>query len=247
MCGRYARAKDKASLVEEFAIEDVPQEDLPADYNVAPTKQVYIVAERPADPEHPAARRSLAVAKWGLVPSWAKDPKIGSRLINARAETAASKPAFRSAYAKRRCLVPADGFYEWYEPEDPAAPRTRSGKPIKQPFFIHAGDGGSLALAGLYEFWRDRGAAPDAPWLMTVTVLTTTSSDAVGRIHDRMPMPLPESAWQDWLDPAADRDAANAALAAHTAEALVAYPVSTAVNSVRNNGPHLLDPLPAES
>ncbi len=246
MCGRYARAKDKASLVEEFAIEDVPQEDLPADYNVAPTKRVYIVAERAADGDHPQPRRSLAIAKWGLVPSWAKDPGIGSRLINARVETAADKPAFRRAFAKRRCLVPAEGFYEWYESHDPPTPVGRSGKPLKQPFFIHSADGRSLALAGLYEFWRDSSAGQEAPWLMTVTILTTTASDAVGRIHDRMPLPLPEAVWQDWLDPSADREAVTAALTAHTAEDLTAYPVTTAVNNVRNNGAHLLDPMPAE-
>lgn len=245
MCGRYARAKDKATLVEEFAVQDASPEDLAADYNVAPTKRVYIVADRAADEAQPAVR-SLTIAKWGLVPSWAKDPKIGSRLINARVETAATKPSFRSAFAKRRCLVPADGFYEWYESADPGAPKGRSGKPVKQPFFIHAADGGTLALAGLFEFWRDRAADPEEPWLLTVTILTTTASDAVGRIHDRMPLPLPAEAWQDWLDPKSSPEAAESALQLHTAGDLVTYPVSTAVNSVRNNGAELMDPIPLE-
>jgi putative SOS response-associated peptidase YedK len=247
VCGRYARAKDKATLVEEFAVDEAPPDDLAADYNVAPTKQVYIVADRPPDTEHAQPTRRLAVARWGLVPSWAKDPGIGSRLINARVETAAEKPAFRRAFAKRRCLVPADGFYEWYEPEDPAAPRGRSGKPLKQPFFIHRADGGSLAMAGLYEFWRDPQADPAQPWLMTVTILTTTASDAVGRIHDRMPLPLPAQQWRSWLDPSVGAAAAAEVLRSHTAADLVAYPVSKAVNSVRNNGPELLTPLPAEA
>lgn len=244
MCGRYARAKDRAALVEEFSCVESPEQDLPADYNVAPTKQVYIVADRPPDDTHPRSRRTLAVARWGLVPSWAKDPAIGNKLINARVETAAEKPAFRRAFAKRRCLVPAEGFYEWYEPTDPAAPRGRGGKPLKQPFFIHPDDGHSLAMAGLFEFWRDPQAADD-PWLMTVTILTTTSTDALGRIHDRMPLPIPPERWGDWLDPAATRPQVEQALASHTAERLAAYPVSTDVNSVRNNGPHLMEPLPA--
>jgi putative SOS response-associated peptidase YedK len=246
VCGRYARAKDKAALVEEFAVVEAPPEELQADYNVAPTKQVYIVADRPPDDEHPTPRRRLAVARWGLVPSWAKDPGIGAKLINARAETAAEKPAYRRAFAKRRCLVPADGFYEWYEPADPAAPRGRSGKPLKQPFFIHHADGSSLAMAGLYEFWRDPQAGPEQPWLMTVTILTTSASDAVGRIHDRMPLPLPEQQWRVWLDPSVGAQEAAEVLRSHTAEQLVAYPVSTAVNNVRNNGPELMEPLPAE-
>ncbi len=139
------------------------------------------------------------MARWGLVPSWAKDVSIGSRLINARVETAATKPAFRKAFAARRCLMPADGFYEWYA----SAAVGKGGKPIKQPFFIHAPDGRSLALAGLFEFWRDRAAQDDQPWLMSVTILTTTSTDALGRIHDRMPLPIRERDWDLWLDPGA--------------------------------------------
>lgn len=244
MCGRYARAKDKAVLVEEFDCTQVTEEDLPADYNVAPTKAVYIVAQRPADQEHPQPRRALEVARWGLVPSWAKDPGIGSRLINARVETAAEKPAFRRAFAKRRCLVPADGFYEWYEPTEPDAPRGRSGKPVKQPFFIHAGQGGSLALAGLFEFWRDPDPQAADPWLLTATILTTTSTDAVGRIHDRMPLPIRPVHWSAWLDPAASAEQVRHVLASHTADHLEAYPVATLVNNVRNNGPQLVAPLP---
>jgi putative SOS response-associated peptidase YedK len=247
VCGRYARAKDKAALVEEFAIDEAAEQDLPADYNIAPTKSVYIVAQRPADEVRPTPRRTLAVARWGLVPSWAKDPTIGNRLINARAETAASKPAFRRAFAKRRCLVPAAGFYEWYAPQQPDTPAGHAGKPRKQPFFIHPTDGASLAMAGLYEFWRDSTQGQEQDWLMTVTVLTTTSTDALGVIHDRMPLPIPPQLWRDWLDPQASADRVAAVLAGHTAEQLAAYPVSTAVNNVRNNGPQLMQPLPESS
>lgn len=252
--------------MEEFAIESVRGPDLAADYNVAPTKQVYIVVERTERGDRPertergdrpervegddseaGAQRTLTVAKWGLVPFWAKDPSIGSRLINARVETADSKPAFRRAFAQRRCLVPADGFYEWYTSSEPGAPRTAAGKPLKQPFFIHPAAGGSLALAGLFEFWRDPDPDAPEPWLTTVTILTTSATDALGRIHDRMPLPLPPAAWPSWLDPGSSPEAAREALSAHTAGLLTAYPVSTAVNNVRHNGPELLDPLPEEA
>lgn len=244
MCGRYARSKDQAALVEEFAIESAPPQGLAADYNVAPTKQVYIVARRSGD-DDPAPVRTLAIARWGLVPSWAKDPTIGARMINARAETAASKPAFRRAFERRRCLVPADGYYEWYEPDGDDAPKGKSGKPLKQPFFIHPTDGHSLAMAGLFEFWRNPDPELVDPWLMSVAILTTTATDALGRIHDRMPLPIPAARWDAWLDPAAGGSAAAEVLRSHTADQLSAYPVSRAVNSVRNNGPELVAPLAA--
>jgi len=151
MCGRYAAAKDPAALAEEFGVAVPPEPLLEPDYNVAPTKRVYVVVERE---QETGPRRELAVARWGLIPSWAKDPSIGSRLINARAETVAEKPSFRGAFAKRRCLVPADGYFEWYVPtplEAKESPAGKVGKPVKQPFFIHAADGSSLAMAGLYE------------------------------------------------------------------------------------------------
>lgn len=250
MCGRYAASKDKATLVHEFDIRRQPNTELPADYNVAPTKQVYAVVEREARPDlDKPQERELAVVRWGLVPSWAKDPKIGSRMINARVETLTDKPAFKRAVAKRRCLLPCDGYYEWYEPTDPDAPTTRGGKPAKQPFFIHPKDGSSLAMAGLYEFWRDPGRPKDDPdsWLWTVTVITTSASDDLGKIHDRMPMCVPPQAWQAWLDPGLqDGDAAVALLKPAAPGWLQADPVSTDVNNVRNNGPELVAPLPHE-
>ena len=169
MCGRYAASRDPDDLVEEFEVDRPPERRLDPDYNVAPTKPVYAVLERvPRDQPGAAAERLLAVVRWGLVPSWAKDPGIGSRLINARVETVAEKPAFRRAFARRRCLLPADGYYEWYTPEDPAAPRGKGGRPLKQPFFITSGDGSSLAMAGLYELWRDpsRDDGDPAAWLL---------------------------------------------------------------------------------
>jgi putative SOS response-associated peptidase YedK len=245
MCGRYAAAKDPAALVEEFEVAAAPEEALDADYNVAPTKKVYVVADRKHDDTF---ERSLLAARWGLVPSWAKDPSIGSRMINARAETVAEKPAFRRAFDKRRCLVPADGYYEWYLPTSPDAPVGKGGKPLKQPFFIHPADGSSLAMAGLYEWWHDATRDDDDPeaWRLTFTVITTEASDEVGRIHDRMPMTIERGDWAAWLDRGVGAADAAALLIPAMATRLDAYPVSTSVNSVRNNGPELIAPLEAE-
>ncbi|MDO8309372.1 MAG: SOS response-associated peptidase [Actinomycetota bacterium] len=245
MCGRYAAAKAPAALVEEFEVVAAPAESLAPDYNVAPTKKVYVVLDRPDREDASLHPRSMEIARWGLVPSWAKDPSIGSRMINARAETVAEKPAFRRAFAKRRCIVPADGYFEWYLPSEPGAPVGKGGKPLKQPFYIHPADGSSLAMAGLYEWWRDPTRADDDPqaWRLTCTVITTEASDEVGRIHDRMPMTVARDDWPAWLDPQIGPEAAGPLLAPAMTAALAAYPVSTLVNNVRNNGPELLDPL----
>ncbi|MCZ3389190.1 MAG: SOS response-associated peptidase [Actinomycetia bacterium] len=252
MCGRYASAKDPDALVEEFEVdESLVDKPLHADYNVAPTKSVYaVVSRQPEDGSEGAkAERQLRVVRWGLVPSWAKDPSIGSRMINARAETVADKPAFRRAFGRRRCLLPADGYYEWYTPTGENVPQTSRGKPVKQPFFIHRADGRSLAMAGLYEWWHDKSRESDDPeaWLLTATIITTSATDAVGRIHDRMPVVIAESDWQRWLDPAVgEREEIAPLMVPAQSSPLAAYPVSVRVNSVRNNGPELLEPLPLE-
>jgi putative SOS response-associated peptidase YedK len=258
MCGRYASARKRIELLEEFTVQsDRVAEDLKPDYNVAPTKPVYAVLTRQPDDrdgvrEQPASsddtvepgravepastgQRQLRVVRWGLVPFWAKDVKIGSRMINARAETVAEKPAFRRAFAGRRCLLPADGYYEWQQ--QPAGP--------KQPIYISRADGGSLALAGLYELWRDPTVPPDDPeaWLWTSTVITTSAPDELGHIHDRMPMVIDPASWGDWLDPANHEVSDLRSLLVPAAvSGLRTYPVSTAVNSVRNNGPSLIEP-----
>jgi len=218
-------------------------ESLAPDYNVAPTKTVPAVIERPprGEPQGEAVRRLVAL-RWGLVPSWAKNPAIGNRLINARMETVADKPAYRRAFAARRALLPADGYYEWY----PTQRTNKAGKPLKQPFFIRPKDGGILALAGLYELWRNKDRADDDPdsWLWSATVLTTTAEDAVGHIHDRMPLLVEPKRYGAWLDPSvSDRNSLLALLVPAAPGRLEAYPVSTQVNSVRNNGPQLLDPM----
>jgi putative SOS response-associated peptidase YedK len=187
--------------------------------------------------------RELRVVRWGLVPFWAKDISIGSRLINARAETVASKPAFRHAFARHRCLLPADGFYEWEKSGDPKSSR-------KQPYYIRREDGGVLAFAGLYELWRDKDRPDDDPdsWLWTATIITTRAEDEVGRIHDRMPMVIEPARWADWLDPAAtSADALHGLMTPAASVHLTTYPVSTEVNSVRHNGPGLIEPMEGDS
>jgi putative SOS response-associated peptidase YedK len=248
MCGRYASSRRPEDLVEEFEIDKVEvTESLQADYNVAPTKPVYAVLERAPREEDPATgpERQLRSLTWGLVPFWAKDPSIGNKMINARMETVHEKPAFRRAFTSRRCLLPADGYFEWY----PTDQRTKAGRPLKQPFFIHPHDGGVLAMAGLYEIWRDPTRDEDDParFRWTCTVLTTRAEESVGHIHDRMPLLVEPARYDAWLDPAhGDVDDLKRLLVPAAPGRLEAYPVSTAVNNVRNNGPELLDPLASE-
>jgi putative SOS response-associated peptidase YedK len=227
-------------LAIDFGAVDATDDAAPAaDYNVAPTKPVLsVVTRHPRDsegnPDPDRTVRGIRVMRWGLVPHWAKDPGIGSRLINARAETAADKPAFRDAVARRRCLLPADGWYEWQ----------RTGTD-KQPFFITPADGSPLALAGLWSTWRN----PDitAVPLVTCAVVTTGAVGPLREIHDRMPLILPVQAWQAWLDP--DSDDVRRLLtppSEQLVQALELRPVSKAVNDVRRGGPELVKRLEPE-
>jgi putative SOS response-associated peptidase YedK len=249
MCGRYASSRDPSDLVVEFEIEagNVREsvQELPDNYNVAPTDQVIAVVERKNREVPDETLRKLTTVKWGLVPSWAKDTSIGSRLINARMETVAEKPAFKKAFATRRCILPADGYYEWYTAEEKV-----NGKPVKQPYFIRPADGGVLAMAGLYEIWRDKSVEDpdkDEAWLWTCTVLTTTATDDLGRIHDRMPLLVERERYDAWLDPlSSDPDELLDLLVPAAPGRLEAYAVSKAVSSVKNNGPQLIDPLPPD-
>jgi putative SOS response-associated peptidase YedK len=236
MCGRYAVSHSAEELAEEFSVDSIDvRERLAPDWNIAPSKQVYAVLTRHHDGESGAAQRRLRTVRWGLVPSWAKDPAIGNRLINARVESAAEKPAFRRAFAKRRCLLPAEGFYEWRGEK----------KGEKQPFFIRSSEG-SLAMAGLYEIWRDKSRPDDDPdaFLWSAVILTTDATDDVGQIHDRMPMLVESRHWQQWLTPD-DTDPRDVLplLSPAVPGALEAYPVSTEVNKVAHNGPHLAEPI----
>ncbi|RLV51284.1 SOS response-associated peptidase [Nocardioides mangrovicus] len=256
MCGRYASTRRPEDLIEEFDVEPLPEQDtrrLEPDWNVAPTKEVYAVLERPARESDTGddheQQRQLRTLTWGLVPFWAKDPKIGSRMINARMETVAEKPAYRRPFERRRCVLPADGYYEWY----PTSQTTKAGKPRKQPFFIRPTDAGVLAMAGLYEIWRDPEKADDDPdrFRWTCTVLTTSAEDSLGTIHERMPLMLDPANVDAWLDPdhgvtTGDRDTLLGLLTPAAPGRLEAYPVSSLVSNVRNNGPELVAPLPLD-
>lgn len=249
MCGRYATSRSSDDLAAEFEVDDV-YDGLPdPDYNVAPTVAVPAVFER-VSKETGEAKRRLAPLVWGLIPSWSKAATGGAKLINARAESVAEKPSFRRAFSARRCLLPADGFYEWYLPEAARQAAGRAfrqpGKPKKQPFFIHRADGGLLAMAGIYEIWRDpaKDRDDDTAWLRTCSVITTQATDAIGQIHDRMPMVIGADSYDAWLDPKqTDSAAALELLSVTDPAALEAYPVSTQVNSVQNNDPSLVEPL----
>lgn len=231
MCGRFVSARKRLELLEEFGVTRDRVTDEPApDYNVAPTKKIYAVTGGTGGQD---GERELHTVKWGLVPFWAKDAKIGARMINARAETVAEKPAFRRPFAKRRCLLPADGYYEWKD---------------KKPFYIIRTDGGILAMAGIYELWRDPAVPEDheLAFLWTAAVITTQATDDVGQIHDRMPMIVEADLWGDWLDPEnTEISQLHAAMVpAQSKGTMTSYPVSTDVNFVRNNGPELIRPLP---
>ncbi|MBX9245957.1 SOS response-associated peptidase [Actinotalea ferrariae] len=254
MCGRYAAFREAQDLADTFDIEpdDIAEDAalLPPSWNVAPTDAVRVVVERApraADGEDEVPDdvvRSLRLARWGLVPGWAKDPSVGSRMINARVESLVDKPAFRKAAAARRCLVPAEGYFEWRKP-----PAGSPAKTPKQPFWIHADDGSPLAFAGLYEFWRDRSLPDDDPhrWLVTMTIITggaPTDDPVLAEIHDRRPVVLGRERWAAWLDPHRTDAAEAVDLLQDPAPRLVATPVSTAVNSVRTNGPELVERLP---
>ncbi|OMI35221.1 SOS response-associated peptidase [Streptomyces sparsogenes] len=242
MCGRYVSTRSPQDLTRLFHVTDWrPAETLAPSWNVAPTDEVYAVLQRaPRHGGDTSVRRELRALRWGMVPSWAKDPKIGSRMINARVETVHEKPAYRRAFARHRCLLPADGFYEWQPVENEKTGRTR-----KQPYFIHPADGRVMALAGLYAYWRNQEIENDddpAAWLMTCTIITTEATDAAGRIHPRMPLALTPDHYDAWLDPRReDADGLRALLTRPADGHLDARPVSVAVNNTRNNGPQLLD------
>jgi putative SOS response-associated peptidase YedK len=223
MCGRYSITTPVEAMRGLFGFAG-PGLNLQPRYNAAPTQELPVV-RRVADGE----ARELVLLRWGLVPSWAKDIKIASRLINARAETVAEKPSFRSAFRRRRCLVPADGFYEW---------KKAAAGGQKQPFRIRLPDGGPFAFAGLWERWQPEGGEA----VESFTIVTTEAAPAIHDIHARMPVILPTADYRSWLDPAATSDDLGALLRPYEAP-LEADPVSTAVNNVRNDTPDCLEPV----
>ena len=223
MCGRFVQVEKPEFYAEHFGVDFVRTETLRPSWNVAPTTNVYAVADHDGE-------RVLTSFRWGLIPSWAKDPKIGNRAINARSETAADKPMFRSAFTKRRCLIPVDGFYEWE--------RKEKGK---LPHYIYASNAKPLPAAGLWSVWND----PETEErLLTCTILTGKPNELLSKIHDRMPIIIPEGSWEAWLDPDnADKEAVRALMGTYPADLMAEHPVSTLVNKVSNNTADLLTPL----
>ena len=229
MCGRFTLRASPAEVARRFDLEEGATGEALAQrgprYNIAPGQEVAVVRAAPD-----AAGRVLEWRRWGLVPRWAEDPSIGHRMINARAETAAERPAFREAFRRRRCIVPADSFYEW-------AGSDRG----RQPYRIARVDGDLFGIAGLFETWRGAGGEV----LDSCTLLTVAANRVVGRLHDRMPVLLEPDAYAAWLDPTLeDRGVLAGLLAPCPDERLTLHPVSARVNDVRNDGPELLDPAP---
>lgn len=227
MCGRFTLYASGEQVAQQFALPCVP--GLPPRYNIAPTQAVAVVRQR-------AATRELVWLRWGLVPPWADSPAIGARMINARAETVAVKPSFRHALRQRRCLVIADGFYEWQAAVSTGRTGRRGGK---NPFYMQRADGAPFAFAALWETWQ-RGDAP----LETCTIITTAPNSLLAPIHNRMPAILPPEHYALWLDPALHDDSAlTALLQPYPSAALRARPVSRAVNNATHDAPDCIAPL----
>src|SRR6185437_14601561 len=269
MCGRYAASARPEDLVEEFEVEsdqtsvvrdlegsgagaergseDAPEGTGPVPwrprFNLAPTDSAPVVlTRRPRGEPDAEPVRQLRMLRWGLVPSWSKNAGGGARMINARAETLLETAAYKRTALVRRCLVPADGWYEWQA--SPSALDAK-GKPRKQPFFVHRQDAQRLAFAGLYEFWRDRTLADEDPaaWLVTYTIVTTAAEPGLDRLHERQPVVLDPDHWARWLDPDLNDPAAILGLLESPGPGrFEAYPVTPQVSSVRNDGPELLQP-----
>lgn len=229
MCGRYVSSSTPDDIARYFDADEQPEQALEPSWNVAPTDDIYVVLD------HDGIRR-VAEHHWGLVPFWAKSAAIGTKMINARADGIATKAAFKDSFARRRCIVPADGFYEW---------QPVPGRKVKQPYLITRRSGEPLAFAGLWSTWTPPGS-DGGERLRSATIITTTPNKLMATVHDRMPVILPASAWDLWLDPGNhDLDALADLLVPAPSDVLTMQPVSTEVNDVRNQGRHLIDPVEA--
>lgn len=227
MCGRYRLSRRK-QIIEEHFDSLSGEEDWAPRYNIAPTQPVPIIRQHPMEP-----CRDLSLVRWGLIPSWAKNASGTAMMINARSETAATKPAFRDALANRRCLVPADGFYEWL----------RTGK-AKQPYCFEVSEGKLFAFAGIWERWKD----PSGQWIKSCSILTTTPNAVTSAVHDRMPVMLDRAGYDLWLDPGMKNvDAVSEMLKPYDAGAMRSYPVSNRVNYVANDDAECSTPIELES
>jgi putative SOS response-associated peptidase YedK len=222
MCGRFALYTDPIALAKQFQAENLL--DLQPSYNVAPSQTIPIIRNE-------QGHRLFALAKWGLIPSWAKDIKIGYNTINARAETVSEKPAFRSAFQRRRCLIPADGYFEWQE---------ITGSKTKQPWYISLKNQEPMALAGLWEHWQ----GSDGSEIESCAIIVTSGNDLMQPIHDRMPVILPPGTWETWLDTAnTNKQGLQTLLTQYPADDMTAWAVSTAVNSPRHNDLKCVQPV----
>ncbi len=222
MCGRFTLITPAEALAEQFQLFEIPS--LVPRYNIAPTQPVAAVRRVPGD-----GQRELVLLRWGLVPFWAKDPGIGARMINARSETVAEKPAFRAAFRRRRCLVLADGFYEWR--------RLERGK---QPFYVRLRDERPFAFAGLWEHWE----GSDEAAIDSCTLMTTEPNDLIRPVHSRMPVILAPKDYDLWLDPGVQKaDLLRPLLRPYPSEGMLAYPISTWVNKPKNDSPRCIEPL----
>jgi putative SOS response-associated peptidase YedK len=232
MCGRFASYFDEHTIVDAFGVDRVVDLARPS-FNVAPTQPITLVRQVAGD--NPG--REARTARWGLIPSWSKDPAIASRLINARSESVTVKPSFRSAAKDRRAVIPAAGYFEWQQGPDGA----------KTPYYLHTEqDHPVLALAGLYEWWRDPRQGPNAPLTLTATVITRAATDALGQIHDRMPLVVPSDLIGPWLSLEVNLpDRVEALIRSMPDPVLTPRRVSRAVGSVRNNSPNLIQPADA--
>lgn len=226
MCGRFALISDTEALIDAFGVAPETLTAMPPSiprYNVAPTQPIVAIRFNPK-----SKKRELTFFKWGLVPSWAKDIKMGARMINARGETVAEKPSFRAAFKRRRCIIPADGFYEWQ----------KLGS-RKQPMYIHPVNDAPFALAGLWEMWR----SPDGDELQTCTIITTTPNELMAPIHNRMPVILEPEDFDMWLHPGDRPELGLHLIRPFSSEKMAAYPVSTFVNKPMNDAPQCITPL----
>jgi putative SOS response-associated peptidase YedK len=222
MCGRFTLTVDAESIQMHFPWLKVPDNIAPR-YNIAPSHPIAVIPN--------TSEKKLDYFIWGLIPSWAKDPKIGNRLINARGETLAEKPSFRSAYKRRRCLIIADGFYEWVK---------QPGQKTKSPFYVQMESKEPFAFAGLWETWFSH----DGSELKTTTIITTEPNDLISRIHARMPVILPSQAYDLWLDPSEkSHEELGHLLKSYPSEEMIQYPVSRVVNSPANDSPECVEPL----
>jgi putative SOS response-associated peptidase YedK len=243
MCGRFVSASSPQILAERFGVAEVAFDVREPDYNVTPRAWVPVVRERARD-DPPT--RVLSLVRWGLVPSWAEAPTVGDRQINARAETVAVRSSYQTAFRRRRCIVPADAFYEWKKSDGDSA---TGRKAPRVPYVVRRRDGEPLAFAGLWEIWRDPAVAddddPDA-WLRTCCIVTTEANSRLAPIHDRMPVVLPEGVWDEWLDPRVrDVSGLQRKLGPAPDDWFEVYEVSPRVNKPENNDADLLRPVAA--